>query len=99
MTDISNLDILQHIGQSGLGAIIAAIISAAVSFNILFLKWLIKTFSDLRKSIKDLTTEIHKLAMESRNFLDEHEEKDQVRHEENLKRFETISVSLAKIEK
>lgn len=86
-----------NIPPEAMGPIAAAVITSAVSFNIFFLKWLIKTFSDLRTTIQQLTAEVHKLALEHRILLDAHEEKDQVRHEENLRKFESINVTLAKI--
>jgi len=78
--------------------IVGAIITAAVTVNTMFLKWLIKSFSDLRDCIRILSSEIKNLSKEYQHLLSSHEEKDQMRHEENLKRFEKISVALAKIE-
>lgn len=89
---------IQTITDPGIAPIVGAVITAAVTVNTMFLKWLIKSFSDLRDCIRGLSTEIRNLSKEYQYLLDSHEEKDQARHEENLKRFESISVSLAKLE-
>jgi hypothetical protein len=74
----------------GTAPLVGATITAAVSINSLFAKWLIDNFKHLRQEIKDL-------AQLSTNQLDQHEMKDQTRHEENLYRFERISVALARL--
>jgi hypothetical protein len=57
-----------------------------------FLKWLTKSFSDLRIEIRDVNDRIV-------SWLDAHEKEDHLRHLENLNRFERISVALAKLDK
>src|SRR5260221_636902 len=52
------------------------------------LKWLVQSFRDLRVAIDNLSRY-------SQKMLDDHEEKDQLRHEQNLVRFEQIAVVLA----
>lgn len=77
-----------ELAQPGTSTIIASAITALVSIQTLFLKWLIDSFAQLRK---DLQTQ----ATTSFQWLMAHEEKDQERHLDNLKRFEAIAVSLA----
>ena len=93
------MTVIENLTNPGTAPIVGAVITAAVTVNSMFLKWLIKSFSDLRDSIRGLSGEVHNLSREYRILLDAHEDKDQIRHDENLKRFETIAVSLAKIEK
>lgn len=93
------MTVIENLTNPGTAPIVGAVITAAVTVNSMFLKWLIKSFSDLRDSIRGLSNEVNNLSKEYRLLLDSHEEKDQYRHEENLKRFETIAVSLAKIDK
>lgn len=85
------MSFFQDITQPGVGPIVGAAITAIVSINTMFLKWLINKFDKLSEGI------IH-LAKTHQEQLDEHEEKDQVRHEQNLKRFETISVALTRLD-
>lgn len=85
------MSILQDIASPGVAPLVGAAITAVVSINTMFLKWLINKFDKLSDSIVDL-------AKTHQKQIDEHEEKDQVRHEENLKRFETIAVALARVD-
>lgn len=87
MTDLS---LFEAIAQPGTSTIIAAAITSLVSIQTVFLKWLINSFADLRKDLK---------VQADNNFewLRDHEEKDHIRHEENLKRFENISITLARL--
>lgn len=85
------MSILQDITQPGVAPIVGAAITGIVSINTMFLKWLVDSFRGLREDIKDLATT-------HQTQIDVHEEKDQVRHEENLKRFETIAVALARVD-
>lgn len=82
---------LSDIIEPGLAPIVGAVITAVVSINTMFLKWLINSFNGLRTDIKDL-------AVSHQTQIDVHEKQDQDRHEQNLKRFETISVALARID-
>lgn len=75
--------------QPGTSTIIASAITALVSIQTVFLKWLIDSFAQLRKDLQLQATN-------SFQWLTAHEAKDQIRHEENLKRFERISIILAK---
>lgn len=61
-----------------------------VGLNTLFFRWLTSSFTALKGDIKENATTYTK-------WLSSHEDKDQNRHEENLRRFEKISVSLAKL--
>lgn len=56
--------------------------------------WLSGRFRSIEERQRE---QIERLAKEGREHLDMHEEKDNDRHEENLERFRTISVSLAKL--
>jgi hypothetical protein len=72
--------------------IVAAVLSIIFTLNMAFARWLVKNFSDLRNEIRQVNERIV-------NWLDLHENEDQRRHEDNLRRFEQISVALAKLEK
>lgn len=85
------MSVFADITQPGVAPLVGAAITAVVSINTLFLKWLLKSFEGLRTNITDLA-KTHQLQ------IDDHEEKDQVRHEDNLRRFETIAVALARID-
>lgn len=87
MTDFS---FFESITQPGTSTIIASVITALVSIQTVFLKWLINSFASLRQDIKESTKSTF-------DWISEHEDKDQDRHEDNLKRFESISITLAKI--
>jgi len=82
--------ILNQLTDPGTGPIVASVITGLISVQTLFLKWLIDSFSKLREDLKYVTGN-------TQTWLKEHETKDQIRHEENLHRFETISVALARI--
>lgn len=78
--------LVEEITQPGVASILASVITTTVALNGLFIKWLISNFHKIEQSIKDIAL----------NF-DKHEEHDQTRHEENLHRFEKISVALARL--
>ena len=84
------MSIIDEITQPGVAPLIAAVITGLISLQTIFLKWLIDSFSRLREDLKYVTGS-------TQMWLKDHEEKDQLRHEENLRRFETISVALARI--
>jgi hypothetical protein len=81
---------IDTITQPGVGPIVGAAISAIVGLNSLLLKWLIGSFRDLR-------TEIKTQGETTIKWLSSHETLDQHRHEENLYRFEKVSVALARL--
>lgn len=83
------MSLFEELSQPGTSTIIASAITALVSIQTVFLKWLIDSFAQFRK---DLQTQ----AQTTFQWLVDHEEKDQERHLDNLKRFETISVALAR---
>lgn len=85
------MSFLQDITQPGVAPIVGACITAIVSLNTIFLKWLVNSFNGLRTDITDL-------AKSHQKQIDEHEDKDQNRHEENLKRFETIAIALTRLD-
>lgn len=63
-----------------------------ISFGILtlYFRWLTGSFKRLNESVSLLSQTISK-------WLEDHEDLDQARHEQNLARFEKISVSLARL--
>lgn len=85
------MSILNEITDPGIAPITAAVITAAVGLNTMFFRWLVSSFRALSKDIQGL-------AALSRKQLDDHEDKDQYRHEENLRRFEIIAVALARVD-
>lgn len=84
------MSVLSEISEPGVAPLVAAVITGLISLQTIFLKWLIDSFTRLREDLKYVTGS-------TQTWLKDHEEKDQYRHEENLKRFEIISVALAKI--
>lgn len=84
------MSILSEFVQPGTATVVGAIITAGVSIQTMFLKWLVDRFDKLSESIKEN-------GRWTSNWLTDHEEKDQHRHEENLYRFEKIAVALAKL--
>ncbi len=82
------MTLFEELTQPGTGPIVGAVITGLISVQTVFLKWLIDSFSKLREDLKFVTGT-------TQTWLKEHETKDQMRHEENLHRFETISVALA----
>lgn len=85
------MSFFQDITQPGVAPLVGAAITAVVSINTMFLKWLINKFDKLSDGIINLASTHQKQ-------IDDHEEKDQVRHEQNLKRFETISIALTRLD-
>lgn len=84
------MNLLQQITDPGIAPLIGAAFTAAVSIQTVFLKWLLQSFRDLRVSIDNLSKY-------SQKILDDHESQDQLRHEQNLQRFEQVAIALAKI--
>lgn len=74
-----------------LAPILAATMTISFGTVTLYFKWLNRNFSEMNKSLKDLSNNTSR-------WLETHEDLDQVRHEQNLTRFEKISVSLARLE-
>ncbi len=70
-----------------------AIMQFAVPLGV-FGWWLSGRFRNIEERQRE---QIERLAKEGREHLDKHEEKDGERHEDNLERFRTISVSLARL--
>jgi hypothetical protein len=79
-----------EITEPGTASVVGAAITAIVSIQTLFLKWLVDRFDKLSSALKDQAASTH-------DWLTDHEEKDQRRHEENLYRFEKIAVALARL--
>lgn len=79
-------DIFQPETRSLVGFVVSVLFAA----NTVFFRWLISSFKELRT---DLKTQSEK----NMTWLDTHEDKDQRRHEENLYRFEKVSVALARL--
>lgn len=86
------MTLIEELTQPGTGPIVASIITGLISVQTLFLKWLINRFDKLTENLSFVTNS-------TQVWLKDHESKDQIRHEENLHRFETIAVSIAKIGK
>lgn len=63
----------------------------------LYFKWLISSFKKLEQAIADNGTTANQIQASLIKMVDDHETKDQTRHEENLYRFERISVALARL--
>ena len=84
------MSIFEEIVQPGTATVVGAAITAVVSIQTLFLKWLVDRFDKLSSALKDQAASTH-------DWLTDHEEKDQRRHEENLYRFEKIAVALARL--
>ena len=76
--------------QPNITTIIGGLTTILVGVNSLFFRWLSTNFNELKASIKEN-------AKDYSNWLSEHEDKDQLRHEDNLYRFEKISVALARL--
>lgn len=83
--------------QPGTAPIVGAVISGLFGINVLFFKWLMNSFSRVRDDIRTNNQSMVKIQDDMSKMLDIHEAKDQTRHEENLYRFEKISVSLARL--
>lgn len=62
-------------------------VSAALTLNLAFFRWLDKKF----KSVEDTAKEVRDT---TRTVLDNHEDKDQHRHEENIERFAVVETKL-----
>jgi hypothetical protein len=89
--------IIDGLFQPGVAPIVGSVITAIVSINTLFLKWLIDNFKTLRQSIDTQGLAATRIEQKTSKMLEDHEDKDQSRHEENLYRFEKISVALARL--
>jgi hypothetical protein len=82
----------QDLTDPTIAPIVASVLSIIFALNMAFARWLIKNFTDLRNEIRLVNERII-------DWLDVHEKEDQRRHEDNLHRFEQISVALARLEK
>lgn len=76
--------------SSGTATLVGAAVTAIVSIQTLFLKWIVDRFDSLSSVLRDQAASMH-------DWLADHEEKDQRRHEENLYRFEKVAVALARL--
>lgn len=75
----------------------AASLTTFVGLLGLFFKWLTSSFKRLEEGIKLIGEGAILRTEKTVQALGEHEDHDQRRHEENLHRFERISVALAKL--
>jgi hypothetical protein len=73
-----------------ISSLITTLVTAFFAVNTFFFRWLMSSFSKLRDLIEEQEKEM-------RDWLNEHEDRDQLRHEENLHRFEKIAVALARM--
>lgn len=69
---------------------VGSVITGLISVNIAVIKWLVGKFAKVSDKLDAQSLAFNKQ-------VDDHEVKDQVRHEENLYRFEKISVALARL--
>jgi hypothetical protein len=76
--------------QSGPATILVGVVTIVISLNTVFFRWLSNNFTSLKHDIEEN-------AKKYSSWLTTHEEKDQGRHEDNLYRFEKISVALARL--
>ena len=81
---------VESIFSPEVSTIAGSIISGLIGVNIMFIKWLNNKFDKLAVEIKTQNTTFTKQ-------VEEHEDKDQSRHEENLYRFEKVAVALARL--
>lgn len=77
--------------------VIAAAITASAALSGLFFKWLSGNFKRLEGSMDQLKSFAQHRTEMTETLLNDHEDHDQQRHEENLHRFEKISVALARL--
>lgn len=80
----------EGIKDPALSPIFASAMTISFGLVTLYFRWLTGSFKKLNLSVTDLSNTISK-------WLSEHEDLDQARHEQNLARFERISVSLARM--
>jgi hypothetical protein len=78
-------------------SIVGPIITGLFGLNVFFFRWLLGSFKAVKEDIAANNVNTVKVQDEMSRMLDIHEAKDQTRHEENLHRFESISVSLARL--
>lgn len=71
--------------------IAVTILGGLITIQTTFIKWLVDRFDKLSHAI---INQSHITG----DWLRDHEEKDQIRHEDNLKRFETIAITLARLD-
>lgn len=81
---------LEAIIEPGVAAVAGSVITGLISINIAVIKWLVGKFTKVSEKLDAQCLSFN-------NQVDAHEAKDQARHEENLYRFEKISVALAKL--
>lgn len=73
-------------------SITTTVVSVVVSLQLFFLKWLKDSFVRVGNDLRSQGTQMFE-------WLKDHEEKDQSRHEANLARFEQINIHLARQDK
>lgn len=88
---------LQEMFRPEVAPIAGAFITVFFGIVTLYFKWLIGSFNRLEASVTSTGMVAAKVQQDLSKMLDIHEAKDQTRHEENLYRFEKISVSLARL--
>lgn len=81
---------LEAIVEPGIAAMVGSVITGLISVNIAVIKWLVGKFAKV-------SDKLDAQYLSFNNQMDGHEVKDQARHEENLHRFEKVSVALAKL--
>lgn len=88
---------LEEVFQPGTAPIVSAVTSVVLAVFTFYFKWLIGSFKRLEQRIADNGNVANRIQEALLKMIDNHETKDQTRHEENLYRFEKISVALAKL--
>lgn len=81
---------LETLTNPAFAPIVGATMTIAFGIVSLYFRWLNKNFSQMNASLKNLSENTSR-------WLEAHEDLDQVRHEQNLHRFEKISVALARL--
>lgn len=88
---------VENLLEPGTASIVSAVTSVILTIMTFYFKWLIGSFKKLEQSIDKNGTVANEIQAALVKMIDTHETKDQTRHEENLYRFERISVALAKM--
>lgn len=88
---------LENILNPETSHLLGAAITASAALSGLFFKWLSGNFKRLEVSMEQLKSFAQHRTEMTETLLNDHEDHDQTRHEENLHRFEKISVALARL--
>lgn len=89
--------VFEEMFQPGVAPLVSAFTTLALAIFTFYFKWLIGSLKKLELRIADNGSIANKIQESLLQMIDRHEVKDQTRHEENLYRFEKISVALARM--